>query len=213
MGKYTRKPKPSGDVSPAAALGVRTRAKTLALQRLQSAQPDYLELRSRRLEKPPLLWQYLENSRKAAARKRDLDGENSRIGSSSEKSPIGEAEEKDGEEEQQLEVGDLEIEVSLGENNLDVEVRERSTRETTPCSLIRSTDNITPPGSSTKQRSPSENRRVQNVFRNTPTTHEIEEFFTQAEQLQQDQFIKKYNFDIRNDLPLPGRYEWVKVIP
>lgn len=72
MGKYMRKPKLTGDtvavidVSPS-SLGVRTRAKTLALQKLQQTSnstpvtpPEhhgelcYLQLRSRRLEKPPV---------------------------------------------------------------------------------------------------------------------------------------------------------------
>ncbi|KAK4407336.1 Cyclin-dependent kinase inhibitor 3 [Sesamum angolense] len=44
-------------------------------------------------------------------------------------------------------------------------------------------------------------------LRSIPTAHEMEEFFTRAEQPQQRHFIEKYNFDIVNDLPLPGRYE------
>lgn len=72
MGKYMRKAKISADVAvmevSQATLGVRTRARTLALQRLQSSSSAptaptpsnvvssdsscYLQLRSRRLEKP-----------------------------------------------------------------------------------------------------------------------------------------------------------------
>nr|GMD22163.1 cyclin-dependent kinase inhibitor 3-like [Ipomoea batatas] len=44
-----------------------------------------------------------------------------------------------------------------------------------------------------------------------PSAEEIDEFFAYAEQQQQRRFIEKYNFDIVNDLPLPGRYEWVRV--
>lgn len=57
MGRYMRKTK-SGESavmelsSQQSTIGVRTRAKTLALQRLQSDSSSYLELRSRRLEKP-----------------------------------------------------------------------------------------------------------------------------------------------------------------
>ena len=57
MGKYMRKPKVSGEVAvmevTAAPLGVRTRARALALQRQPLDQGDYLELRSRKLEKLP----------------------------------------------------------------------------------------------------------------------------------------------------------------
>ncbi|KAK4407335.1 Cyclin-dependent kinase inhibitor 5 [Sesamum angolense] len=94
MGKYIRKPKTMGDVAvrdvSQSSLGVRTRAKTLALKRLQSSlasvdasqqphKPEYLELRSRRLEKPPLVRQQLQNSRKSHAAKqgfvcRDKEG-------------------------------------------------------------------------------------------------------------------------------------------
>ena len=63
MGKYMRKGKVSGEVAlmevpGGALLGVRTRSRTLALQRAQrpgdaeDAAGEYLELRSRRLEKP-----------------------------------------------------------------------------------------------------------------------------------------------------------------
>ena len=75
MGKYMRKAKATGEVAlmevSQASLGVRTRAKTLALKRLQKSSPDsnsptaksstassggsYLQLRSRRLEKPPIV--------------------------------------------------------------------------------------------------------------------------------------------------------------
>ncbi|KAG5560607.1 hypothetical protein RHGRI_003806 [Rhododendron griersonianum] len=69
MGKYMRKAKTAADVAlmevAQSSLGVRTRARTLALQRLQKSSPapatattvaaggSYLQLRSRRLEKPP----------------------------------------------------------------------------------------------------------------------------------------------------------------
>ncbi|GJN09154.1 hypothetical protein PR202_ga27134 [Eleusine coracana subsp. coracana] len=66
MGKYMRKGKVSGEVAVmevpgGALLGVRTRSRTLALQRAQKPPEkgdaeetgEYLELRSRRLEKPP----------------------------------------------------------------------------------------------------------------------------------------------------------------
>lgn len=72
MGKYMRKTKAAGEVAvmevAQSSLGVRTRAKTLALQRLQkspaktpapapaaTSSGSYLQLRSRRLEKPPIV--------------------------------------------------------------------------------------------------------------------------------------------------------------
>ncbi|TXG70013.1 hypothetical protein EZV62_004948 [Acer yangbiense] len=76
----------------------------------------------------------------------------------------------------------------------------RSTRESTPCSFRAS-------GTTTTY----QERR--NDLRFVPTTREIEEFFACAEQQQERLFIEKYNFDVVNDLPLSGRYEWVEVGP
>ncbi|KAK7859976.1 cyclin-dependent kinase inhibitor 3 [Quercus suber] len=85
-----------------------------------------------------------------------------------------------------------------------------SSRESTPCSLIRDADSIgITPGSTTRRTSTETNRRVRNI----PTTQEMEEFFARAEQEHQRIFIDKYNFDFVSDLPLPGRYEWVQIIP
>lgn len=122
MGKYTRKAKMTADVAltdvSQSYLGVRTRAKALALQRLQSAaaappksDPDasYLELRSRRLEKP----MQPQNSRSiGCGGKAD-----SEIGSHEQCSSEKIIEEGQG----------LGIEDSFGENNLDFEGRERYT--------------------------------------------------------------------------------------
>ncbi|KAF2288873.1 hypothetical protein GH714_022513 [Hevea brasiliensis] len=91
----------------------------------------------------------------------------------------------------------------------------RSTRESTPCSLIRDPETIITPGSTTRPASSTEtSRRIQNsVHRHIPTAHEMDEFFAGAEEEQQRQFIEKYNFDPVKDKPLPGRYEWEKLDP
>ncbi|PON70797.1 Cyclin-dependent kinase inhibitor [Parasponia andersonii] len=248
MGKYIKKSKMTGEVSvmevslsPQCTLGVRTRARTLALQRQQQHQqkpnPDespfsYLELRSRRLEKPPLLKRTHQNQ-VSPPRTRGCCGENPspnlgwldssfRVRSVDSGLGLGlglagsVAEEamafKGGETENG---NDLGLEASFGENNFDFEGRDRSTRESTPCSLIRESDTLRTPGSTTRRRSSTEtNQRVRNdMQRSIPTAHEMDEFFTFAEQQQQRIFIEKYNFDIMNDSPLPGRYEWVQVLP
>jgi hypothetical protein len=48
---------------------------------------------------------------------------------------------------------------------------------------------------------------------NTPLTLEIEEFFAEAEKNIQNEFNKKYNFDIVKDEPLQGCYQWVRTRP
>ncbi|KAK6940540.1 Cyclin-dependent kinase inhibitor domain [Dillenia turbinata] len=238
MGKYMKKAKITGDIAlmevSQSSLGVRTRAKTLALQRLQStaqqspeAEPtSYLQLRSRRLEKPPSKPQQKkeeeetkENS-KAKSPKKSNPRSNSRlnsdsVGSNCSKYQLGcfdEGLQASGgsKDDEQIE----NVEASFGENNLDFDGRERSTRESTPCSLIRSSDTIETPGSTTKPAPSPANRRARtSMQRNTPTQHEMDEFFVGAEKVQQRIFIEKYNFDIINDLPLPGRFEWVQVAP
>ncbi|KAL6527754.1 hypothetical protein OROMI_029565 [Orobanche minor] len=238
MRKNTRKAKVTVDVAvmevSQSYLGVRTRAKTLALQRLQStaafalppSNPDacYLELRSRRLEKH----MQLQNSRIAG------DGCGWEIGNRVEFLPAGSG-------SGSIEGEDSGIEGSFGENNLDFEAGEnergaqserlvykgekrvligifqcRGTRESTPCSLIKTADKITTPGSTSKkicsialsQRSRTE------LLTNVPSSRELDEFFTRGEQSVQHQFIEsiyRYNFDFVKNLPLPGRYEWMAV--
>lgn len=220
MGKYMKKSKIRGDVAvkdaSQSSLGVRTRAKTLALQRPQSSaesfppEPDqcYLELRSRRLEKPTLVWL---NMQKIPSPKDFINfPEKEEFGSVSGSVPK--------EEEgvcRVFETGDLEIEASFEENNLESEARGRSTRESAPCSLIRAADTIIAPGSSTKYATLTPtNQRVRNTrLRSMPTDDQLEEFFAQMEEARHRHFIEKYNFDIVHELPLPGRYIWEKLSP
>ncbi|CAI8583054.1 unnamed protein product [Vicia faba] len=194
MGKYMKKPKTAGDVaavimeapSHAPAVGVRTRAKTLALQKSPPQNTDssaFLQLRSRRLRKvtPPPQPRRENDSIKT-------------LGNFC-------AEEENF---------DFSIEGSFGENFLEFEGLDRSTRESTPCSLIRDSSSIHTPGSTTRQRT----HRIihKHIQRNIPTAYEMDEFFAFAEKQQQAIFMEKYNFDVVNDVPLPGRYEWVHVL-
>jgi hypothetical protein len=72
----------------------------------------------------------------------------------------------------------------------------RSTRETTPCSLIRNSEMISTPGSTTKSKSSnsmtSRRRMEASVCRFIPSSLEMEEFFTAAEQHEQHTFREKY---------------------
>ncbi|CAL5347637.1 cyclin-dependent kinase inhibitor 4-like [Camellia sinensis] len=245
MGKYMRKAKTAGEVAlmelAQSSLGVRTRAKTLALQRLQkspaeasSADGSYLQLRSRRLEKPPLPVtgdsKRQKQSPKESCVAKSNPNSRTRLGSVNSGSAESvsddcwkkevsrlEAEKVGGEEEENQNNNnvDVGVEVCFGENVLELEGRERSTRESTPCSLIRDPESIRTPGSTTRPTSsPQADTRVQNSLqRNIPTSHEMDKFFASAEEQQQQQFVEKYNFDPVNDEPLPGRYDWVKLDP
>ncbi|CAI9288359.1 unnamed protein product [Lactuca saligna] len=217
MGRYMRKANLTGDVVAVmdvsqSSLGVRTRAKTLALQKLratkstatppespaveQDSELSYLQLRSRRLEKPP--FQQLTCCRQQNPNPNLLtisSGVSGSVGSGSLDTQI-----KAGEETEES--------CHFGENNIDFDGRERSTRESTPCSLIKDIYDIYTPGSSTRSMNLEASRISQNSM---PLAQEIEEFFTRHDQEQQRRFADKYNFDIVNEKPLGGRYEWVQV--
>ncbi|KAF6175788.1 hypothetical protein GIB67_036253 [Kingdonia uniflora] len=227
------------------SLGVRTRARTLALQRLQqtptptttvvgtpaattttnsNSDTSYLQLRSRRLEKPPLGRKQQipkESCKQISISSNPNPNSNSRIEIEvNSVSVAGSVEKKEEGFEKNVETATAEVicddEASFGENCLEIdEGRERGTRETTPCSLIRDSDTVLTPGSTTRPTSSTAaNRRMQNVLRrNFPTTREMDEFFAGAEQQQQRVFKEKYNFDPVNESPLPGPYEWERVDP
>ncbi|KQK23757.1 cyclin-dependent kinase inhibitor 5 [Brachypodium distachyon] len=199
MGKYMRKGKASGEVAvmevSGALLGVRTRSRTLALQRTHSGKGeeepsagDYLELRNRRLEKPPPPPRKEKEASAAVRRAAAAAGR-----------------------KEAAEPADLEP--SFGDNVLDWDAVERSTRETTPCSLIKSPGMMSTPGSATRTSNPTSSRRriETRSCSYIPSSLEMEEFFAAAEQQQHQTFRDKYNFCPVNDCPLPGRYEWARL--
>ncbi|KAG0492001.1 hypothetical protein HPP92_005063 [Vanilla planifolia] len=242
-----RKAKTGGDftvmeVSPHTSFGVRTRAKTLALQRLQNTSPttedslSYLQLRSRRLEK---VLQPMDKPEacKEAVRSSPIPNPSSSAsagmgtvfgGATAEPlvcptipnsvSVVLLSSRNDG----LLEEADpgppvtnpgFEVDVSFGENALDAEELNRNVRESTPICLIKDSNDVGTPGSSTKHfSSTSTNRTTRSlVSNNILTAQEIEDFFAESEQSQRILFTKKYNYDVVNDCPLPGRYEWIKL--
>ncbi|XP_047312146.1 cyclin-dependent kinase inhibitor 3 [Impatiens glandulifera] len=220
MGKYMRKAKISGDVTvmdlAQPSFGVRTRAKTLALQKLQSPpESTYLQLRSRRLEK---LLPSVDDSKKLHLRKQQdikhLDSSTTQNPSSrlspkelnsvsvescskgrKEKTNDGFISRGGGGDEKNN--NDFGVETSSGENHPSgFRRRERMIEGSSDASLC----------STTRLRLLERNHHV-------VTTWEMDEFFSGSEELEQKQFSDKYNFDVVNDMPLPGRFEWVRVEP
>ncbi|XP_023539497.1 cyclin-dependent kinase inhibitor 4-like [Cucurbita pepo subsp. pepo] len=262
MGKYIKKSKSSREITlidasqSSSYIGVRTRAKTLALQRLQkvsnspspSSSPatsgSYLQLRSRRLQKPMSI-AVANESRKQKLTQRSADARGRRVnvdsrGSSrlgvcsvaagsiesvSRRRVDGDVKEaaaaavveeivvKKSEVQENVNILDVgaQEDASFGENNLEFEGR--TSRESTPCSLIRKADSIRTPSSSTKVSSTTDDRiQLQNSSAtDVPTAQEVDDFFNWAEGEQQRKFIEKYNYDLVTDKPLPGRYEWEKL--
>ncbi|CAL9160097.1 unnamed protein product [Musa hybrid cultivar] len=216
MGKYMRKAKLSGEVAVMEvaahqpSLGVRTRARALAAAAAAAAAAQdsslaYLELRSRRLEKPlPLVSACKPKSNPSPK----LTSQRANRSSASNSRSAGSVRMR-----RCLDRGEgasPDVEVSFGENFLESESRER---EMTPCSSIRDSATAVTPGSTTRSSySIAGHRRMQNPMpQNFPTDCEMEEFFMGLEKLQQQIFIEKYNYDPVNDHPLPGRYEWVEI--
>ncbi|KAD5317383.1 hypothetical protein R6Q59_032716 [Mikania micrantha] len=226
MGKYIRKQKLNGDVVAVidvsqSSTGVRTRATTLALQKLQSlrttAAPSpeqhlelsYLQLRSRKLEKPPLKQPTCCTERHPNPSSDRLVIRSGGSGSAGSGSNIGDASgvvgfqiKAEGETEAHCVFGAEEAYV--GENNVDFDGNER---EITPCSFTRDSNDSITPGSSSKHTIISNS--IQRIM---PSAQEIEAFFARHAQ-EQRLFFEKYNFDFVNEKPLQGRYEWVRVQP
>ncbi|KAK8568156.1 hypothetical protein V6N13_106090 [Hibiscus sabdariffa] len=79
-------------------------------------------------------------------------------------------------------------------------------RETTPLSeLCGYSDKMESP---VKKPSPSPAKPSK-----MPSQAEIDEFFSVAEKYEQKRFAEKYNYDIVKDVPLDGRYRWLRLQP
>ncbi|XP_019198874.1 PREDICTED: cyclin-dependent kinase inhibitor 5-like isoform X3 [Ipomoea nil] len=239
MGRYMKKSKAAGEVAllevthAQSFSGVRTRAKTLALQRLRRSADEiccagdsgsYLQLRSRRLQKPPI---GLDSRRQKPSPK----DSNPSLAPNSKQNQSTRASSRVrhgcsaisgsvNKEENECLVGVIKEENILPEkcgafeensnkvHNTAGDAGDEASfgenlpdfegreRESTPCSLIRDSDAAQTPGSSTRPTSASEaNSRMHNSLRrHIPTTHEINEFFAGAEEEQHRKFIDKYHF-------------------
>ncbi|GMI83651.1 hypothetical protein HRI_002034400 [Hibiscus trionum] len=75
-------------------------------------------------------------------------------------------------------------------------------RETTPLSE--------PCGDSDEMESPAKKSPPSPA---KPPQAEIDEFFSVAEKYEQKRFAEKYNYDIVKDVPLHGRYQWLRLKP
>ncbi|XP_015574362.1 cyclin-dependent kinase inhibitor 7 isoform X2 [Ricinus communis] len=82
-------------------------------------------------------------------------------------------------------------------------------RETSPSSsFYGDTDEMESPAPVVKNC-----RKIRLPAEKVPSQVEIDEFFAEAEKKEQKRFADKYNYDIVKDLPLEGRYQWVRLKP
>ncbi|KAL3515263.1 hypothetical protein ACH5RR_022165 [Cinchona calisaya] len=65
----------------------------------------------------------------------------------------------------------------------------------------------------TEKKSSPRNSQFKTCVKEMPSAAEIEEFFAAAEKQGQKRFAEKYNYDVVKDVPLKGRYEWVRLKP
>ncbi|XP_073127870.1 uncharacterized protein [Henckelia pumila] len=87
----------------------------------------------------------------------------------------------------------------------------------TPTSeLCGDSEEVSMESSTSKKKKPSAKSRRDLAFpaaEKMPSAEEIEEFFKAAEKCDQKRFTEKYNYDFLKDVPLEGRYQWVRLQP
>ncbi|KAF8377528.1 hypothetical protein HHK36_030910 [Tetracentron sinense] len=109
---------------------------------------------------------------------------------------------KDSMRSADLEGDDFEI-----ENPTSSDCRER--REMTPSSDVRAeSDQL-----ESMERHSEANSVRTSTAKEMPSAAEIAEFFEAAEKDEQKRFAEKYNYDFEKNVPLAGRYEWVRLKP
>ncbi|CAL9059624.1 unnamed protein product [Musa banksii] len=85
--------------------------------------------------------------------------------------------------------------------------KSRRARETTPSSVARrEAGDLESTAARERMRSGSSP-----TVGATTTEAEIEEFFAAAETDQAQRFAEKYNYDVIGDVPLDGRFDWVRI--
>lgn len=108
------------------------------------------------------------------------------------------------------------VEVSFGENPVEEgwSGGNRLTHEGTPSSKNREGNTLSSAANakmSARLQCTTHRERPSPSIMHSSLDMEIEDFFVQAEGQVQRHFIERYNFDPKNDTPLPGRYDWVEL--
>ncbi|CAI9786324.1 unnamed protein product [Fraxinus pennsylvanica] len=105
------------------------------------------------------------------------------------------------------------------ETEISVPINNVYSRETSPTREIygdseKSLMVFLPQSKKKEPSSPTNSRQIiSSADGKMPSAKELEEFFAAEEKYQQQLFAEKYNYDVVNDVPLEGRYEWVRLKP
>ncbi|KAG6406563.1 hypothetical protein SASPL_134167 [Salvia splendens] len=91
-------------------------------------------------------------------------------------------------------------------------------REATPTSeLCGDSEHVSlqlsPPPTSRKKSTNLRRKTPNSAADSMPSAAELEAFFAAAEKYEQKRFSEKYNYDIVKDVPLEGKYHWVRLLP
>ncbi|KAK9286989.1 hypothetical protein L1049_015397 [Liquidambar formosana] len=106
-------------------------------------------------------------------------------------------------------LGSVDLEANGFETENPTYINSKFSRETTPLSEpCKDWDEME---SAAKKSTVSQRRKP--PAGKMPSTVEIEEFFSVAEKYEQKRFAEKYNYDIVKDVPMEGRYQWVRLKP
>ncbi|KAF3320681.1 cyclin-dependent kinase inhibitor 1-like protein [Carex littledalei] len=218
MGRYIRKCKGTGAVGEMTVMevtqvvGVRTRSRAMKAAATANANfkeaevelAGYLELRSRRLFMAPRITRPAVNSGGRRCNISKMEASSGMLSRCSSTSSLAGAKfEEDTAEHSNLRSGAAEVandqESSVGNSECN---RER--RDWTPSSESKGE-------SSDLESETGEKSRRRSTVDKMPSQIEIDEFFTVAEKAVRDRFTSKYNFDVEKEMPLEGRYEWVRL--
>ncbi|CAL9122979.1 unnamed protein product [Musa acuminata var. zebrina] len=213
MGKYTRKcSRGVGELAVmevTQVVGVRTRGRSHSLA--DAAAPAVKSPRRRRTGAPPST-EVVQTSSYLQLRSRPLfmtirrprlQAENSPA--ASDPGPAAEGISQCSSNGSSEVVGDgTKVEV-LGSSTCNF--KSRRARETTPSSVARrEAGDLESTAARARMRSGSSP-----TVGATTTEAEIEEFFAAAETDQAQRFAEKYNYDVIGDVPLDGRFDWVRI--
>ncbi|KVH92532.1 cyclin-dependent kinase inhibitor 7-like [Cynara cardunculus var. scolymus] len=86
-------------------------------------------------------------------------------------------------------------------------------RESTPTSEFKEESSELESSTTAKPSVRIDSRRAIIPVEKMPPAAELEEFFASAEKDLHKSFKDKYNYDIVNDVPMKGRFEWVQLKP
>ncbi|KAL3843927.1 hypothetical protein ACJIZ3_001330 [Penstemon smallii] len=98
------------------------------------------------------------------------------------------------------------------ETEISVSTNGYSSREATQFCIDSNKQGLMDSSSTSKKKSsppPGPCRKI--PVEKMPSVAELEEFFEAAEKYEQKRFAEKYNYDIAKDVPLEGKFQWVRL--